>query len=71
MCSGVIIMSRIGRVVYAVPDNKMGCLGGSFCRQNSSGISHRPKITGGVMHGECLKLLQTFFERKRLLSEEK
>jgi tRNA(adenine34) deaminase len=46
MCSGAIIMSRIGRVVYAVPDNKMGCLGGSFCMQNLSGINHRPKITG-------------------------
>ncbi|MDR3274269.1 MAG: nucleoside deaminase, partial [Puniceicoccales bacterium] len=70
MCSGAIIMSRVGRVVYAVPDNKMGCLGGSFCMQNLSGINHRPKITAGVMHGECLKLLQTFFERKRLLSGE-
>ena len=24
MCSGAMIMGRVGRVVYAVPDNKMG-----------------------------------------------
>jgi tRNA(adenine34) deaminase len=66
MCSGAIIMGRIGRVVYAVPDAKMGCLGGSFCMQNLSGINHRPAVSAGVMHDDCLKLLQAFFERKRV-----
>jgi tRNA(adenine34) deaminase len=70
MCAGAIIISRIGRVVYAVTDGKMGCLGGSFCMQNLSGINHHPKVTAGVMADRCLQLLQTFFEQKRLLKEE-
>ncbi|MDR2721008.1 MAG: nucleoside deaminase [Puniceicoccales bacterium] len=65
MCSGAIIMGRVGRVVYAVPDNRMGCLGGSFCMQNLSGINHRPKITTDVMRDDCLQLLRAFFEKKR------
>jgi tRNA(adenine34) deaminase len=65
MCSGAVVMGRIGHVVYAVPDGKMGCLGGSFCMQNLSGINHRPRITAGVMRDDCLQLLQTFFEKKR------
>ncbi|MDR1256028.1 MAG: tRNA adenosine(34) deaminase TadA [Puniceicoccales bacterium] len=70
MCAGATIMSRVGRVVYAVPDGKMGCLGGSFCMQNLSGINHRPQVTAGVLRDQCLKLLQSFFELKRLPGEE-
>ena len=29
MCSGALLMSRVKRVCYAVPDPKMGCLGGA------------------------------------------
>lgn len=70
MCSGAIIMSRVGRVVYAVPDNKMGCLGGCFAMQNLNGINHRPQISAGILKNDCLCLLRSFFEKKRLLSKE-
>ena len=29
MCSGAMVMSRVKRVCFAVPDPKMGCLGGA------------------------------------------
>jgi tRNA(adenine34) deaminase len=29
MCSGALVMSRVKRVCFAVPDPKMGCLGGA------------------------------------------
>ena len=70
MCAGAPIMSRVGRVVYAVSDGKMGCLGGSFCMQNLGGINHRPQVTAGVLRCQCLELLQSFFELKRLSEEE-
>ncbi len=66
MCSGAMIIGRVGRVVYAVPDNKMGCLGGCLSMQTLSGFNHRPKVSSGVMRDDCLRLLQCFFEEKRL-----
>ncbi len=65
MCSGAMIMGRVGRVVYAVPDNKMGCLGGSFAMQNLTGINHRPKVSCGILKDDCLCVLRAFFEQKR------
>lgn len=71
MCAGAMIVGRVGRVVYAVPDSKMGCLGGCFAMQTLNGINHRPQVSCGVLKEDCLCLLQSFFERKRLLNREK
>lgn len=71
MCSGAMIMSRVGRVVYAVPDNKMGCMGGCFAVQTLNGINHRPRVSCGVLKEDCLQLLQCFFEKKRALNHSK
>ncbi|NBB77886.1 MAG: tRNA-specific adenosine deaminase, partial [Verrucomicrobia bacterium] len=29
MCSGALVIARIGKVVYGLPDPKMGCVGGA------------------------------------------
>lgn len=65
MCSGASIMSRIGRVVFAIPDPKMGGLGGAFNVNEYSGMNHTTNIEIGVMQEECLELIQTFFRIKR------
>lgn len=65
MCSGATIMSRIGRVVYAVPDSKMGGLGGAFNVNEYPGMNHTTVIEIGVLQDDCLELIQTFFRLKR------
>jgi tRNA(adenine34) deaminase len=65
MCSGAAIMSRLGRVVYALPDPKMGCLGGAASVHTVPGLNHRVEITTGVLEQECRELLQAFFKMKR------
>ena len=65
MCSGASVMARLSEVVYAVPDPKMGCLGGATALQDVPGLNHRLSVRGGVMEAECLELLQTFFALKR------
>ncbi|MDR3144310.1 MAG: nucleoside deaminase [Puniceicoccales bacterium] len=65
MCSGAMIMGRVGTVIFGARDAKMGCLGGCFSMQNLSGINHRPVVKSGVLESECAALLQEFFAMKR------
>lgn len=66
MCSGALLMSRVRRVCYAVPDPKMGCLGGATNLNELPQVNHHLEITaGGVLESECRELLQTFFRLKR------
>jgi tRNA(adenine34) deaminase len=66
MCSGALLMSRVRRVCYAVPDPKMGCLGGATNLNDLPRVNHRLEITaGGVLESECRQLLQEYFRAKR------
>lgn len=65
MCSGAMIMSRMGRVVYATPDPRMGCLGGAVNLAALPHINHRCALEAGVFEEPCTTLLRTFFELKR------
>jgi len=70
MCSGAMLMSRVKRVCYAVPDPKMGCLGGATNLNDLPRVNHHVELTaGGVLEPECLELLQTFFRLKRQTAE--
>jgi tRNA(adenine34) deaminase len=66
MCSGALLMSRVRRVCYAVPDPKMGCLGGATNLNELPRVNHHLELTaGGVLETECRDLLQAFFRAKR------
>lgn len=70
MCSGATLMSRLKRVCYAVPDPKMGCLGGATNLSELARVNHRVEITaGGVLEDECRVLLQAFFKLKRAAAD--
>ena len=71
MCSGAMLMSRVRRVCYAVPDPKMGCLGGATNLNDLPRVNHHVELTaGGVLEAECRELLQAFFRLKRETSPE-
>ena len=66
MCSGATLMSRLKRVCYAVPDPKMGCLGGATDLNALPRVNHHVELTaGGVLEEECRTLIQAFFKEKR------
>ena len=66
MCSGAALMSRLKRVCFAVPDPKMGCLGGAANLNDLPRVNHHVELTaGGVLEPECRELLQSFFRLKR------
>ena len=65
MCSGATLMSRVKRVVYAVGDPKMGCLGGATDLNALPQVNHHLEITRGILDKPCLELLQAYFKMKR------
>ena len=65
MCSGAMVMSRMTRVVYAVSDPKMGCLGGAMNVNTLPQSFHRVIVQTGVMEKECRELIQAFFKLRR------
>jgi tRNA(adenine34) deaminase len=70
MCSGAMLMARLGRVVYAVPDPKMGCLGGATDLNALPRVNHHCQIECGVLEAECRELLQAYFRIKRGRDED-
>jgi tRNA(adenine34) deaminase len=65
MCSGAVLMARVKRVVFALGDPKMGCLGGATDLNALPQSNHRAVITRGVLEAPCRELLQGYFQLKR------
>lgn len=65
MCSGATLMARVKRVVFAVSDPKMGCLGGATDLNALPQVNHHLLLTRGVLEQPCLELLQAYFQLKR------
>jgi tRNA(adenine34) deaminase len=65
MCAGMIIWSRVGRVVYAAADDKAGAVGSIYNVLLDKSFNHHPKLTFGILEKEAKKLMQDFFAKKR------
>jgi tRNA(adenine34) deaminase len=65
MCAGATILSRLKRVVFALGDPKMGCLGGAAAIHALPRLNHRVEVVSGVLEDECRTLLQAYFAEKR------
>ncbi len=66
MCAGALIMGRVGRVVFAVEDPKMGYLGGAADVNATPTNNHRVEVAKGVLEEECRAILKNFFGKKRI-----
>ena len=64
MCTGAIINSRIGKVIYGAYDEKAGCLG-TLADFTTLPFNHKPVVIGGYMEKECAEVLTEFFEKLR------
>ncbi|GAA6172301.1 tRNA adenosine(34) deaminase TadA [Colwellia sp. KU-HH00111] len=66
MCAGLLVHSRIKRLVYASADLKTGAAGSVFNLLKNAQLNHQIAITEGVMKEQCSQLLSSFFKRRRL-----
>lgn len=68
MCAGASIMARLGEVVFAVGDPKMGYLGGALAAHELvPTLNHRLTVRSGVLADECRELIQAYFRLKRVV----
>lgn len=65
MCAGLIVHSRIARVVYGTTEPKAGVAvsRGQFFQQDF--LNHRVLVEGGVLAEACSSLLSDFFKARR------
>ena len=65
MCASAMVLSRLGRLVYAAKDPKKGADGSAYRLLDHPANNHRVSVRRGVMAGEASAMLSTFFQELR------
>ncbi len=65
MCSGALLLARLGALVYGAPDPRAGAVSSQARLLDGNPYGHALEVTGGILAGECAALLQDFFVGKR------
>lgn len=65
MCAGLLVHSRIKRLVFATRDFKAGAAGSVYNLLQGYPLNHQVVIDEGVMQYECSLLLTDFFKTCR------
>jgi len=65
MCSGAIILARIGLLVYGASDTKTGSIRTVTNLPDSKTSCHHLPVCAGIMEWECQNLLHDWFAQKR------
>ncbi|QDK17523.1 tRNA adenosine(34) deaminase TadA [Leclercia adecarboxylata] len=65
MCSGAMIHSRIGTVVFGARDEKTGAAGSLLDVLRHPGMNHQVNVLGGVLAPACSEILSEFFRMRR------
>ena len=65
MCAGALVTARVRRLVFASRDLRFGAVRSKFRLADSDLLNHKLEIEEGVLAGECLGILRSFFENRR------
>ena len=65
MCSGALLMSRLGRCVFGAADPEAGCCGSVYDLPADPLLHGSTVWEHGVLEADCKVLLNRFFNRKR------
>ncbi len=72
MCAGLIINSRVGRLVYGASDPKAGAVRTLYQLCDDPRLNHRCQIISHLEEAQCSQLLKDFFRslRNRFKSDQ-
>ncbi len=65
MCSGAVLLARVGRVVFGAADPRAGVVASKGRLLEGNPYNHPVEIVGGILAEECGGLLTEFFREKR------
>jgi len=65
MCAGLLVHSRIKRLVFSAHDLKTGAAGSVFNVVASNKLNHQIEVSTGIMAEQCSTMLSAFFKRRR------
>lgn len=65
MCAGLLVHSRIERLVYGATEPKSGAVHSNLQLLDTGPYNHRLGVTAGVLEGECSALMSRFFADRR------
>jgi len=65
MCAGLILVSRIPKVVYGAWDKRFGAFGSVTDLLDMRHLNHYPDVNGGVLAEESAQMLKAFFRDRR------
>ena len=65
MCAGLLVHSRIERLVFGAQDLKTGAAGSLLNLLNDPRLNHQVQVEGGVLAEQCGQMLSDFFKTRR------
>lgn len=65
MCAGVILQSRIKKIVFAAADPKSGAVKSLYTLLCDSRLNHQVEVASGVLEQEASEILKSFFKDLR------
>ncbi len=65
MCSGAILLSRVGQVVFGASDPRAGGVVSTARLLDGNPYHHQIEVVGGILADECGSLLSDFFADRR------
>jgi tRNA(adenine34) deaminase len=65
MCAGLLVHSRVSRVVYGATDLKTGAAGSVMNILQHAHLNHQIDVSGGVLGELCSSRLSEFFKARR------
>lgn len=65
MCAGLLVHSRISRLVFGATDLKTGAAGSVMNIVNDARLNHQIIVETGVLEQECSAKLSEFFKMRR------
>lgn len=65
MCAGILVLSRVKRLVYAAKDPKSGAVDSLYSITNDDRLNHRLIVQSGLLEEESSQILKEFFKNKR------
>ncbi|WP_333795685.1 tRNA adenosine(34) deaminase TadA [Rheinheimera sp.] len=65
MCAGLLVHSRVKRLVFGAFDTKTGAAGSVTDLVRHPVLNHQLEVTSGVLAEQCADKLSSFFRRRR------